>query len=161
MSEPLLKLLVRNRLLGTFPDCSPSRALEYPSSTSSASSSSTTAAWKTDDAGEDDASKHMETGATNACADRPLLLQKQKYLISLGSKAKVSHIMLFPHLLLCPCSCLQKEAISRNLKLNVRPGANCPEPLPSYLPSVALECSSSTANMSRIPSANASRVWIC
>ncbi|KAM2613711.1 hypothetical protein TB2_028419 [Malus domestica] len=40
MSEPPLKLLVRNRLLGTFPDCSPSRALEYPSSTSSASSSS-------------------------------------------------------------------------------------------------------------------------
>ncbi|KAM2057752.1 hypothetical protein ACFX16_030405 [Malus domestica] len=146
MSEPPLKLLVRNRLLGTFPDCSPSRALEYASSTSSASSSSTTSAWKTDDAceddaDEDDASKHMETGATNACADRPLLLQKQKYLISLGTRGK--------------------EAISRNLKLNVRPGTDCPEPLPGYLPSVALECSSSTANMSRIPSANASRVWIC
>ncbi|KAM1677777.1 hypothetical protein ACFX13_045163 [Malus domestica] len=123
MSEPPLKLLVRNRLLGTLPDCSPSRALEYSSSTSFASSSSTTSAWKTDDAGEDDAdeddaSKHMEASTTNACVDRPLLLQKQKYLISLGSKAKVSHIMLFPHLLLCPCSCL----------LNKEKGSNQSEP---------------------------------
>ncbi|KAM2599778.1 hypothetical protein TB2_038148 [Malus domestica] len=119
MSEPPLKLLVRNRLLGTFPDCSPSRALEYSSSTSSLSSSSTTSAWKTDDASEDDAdeddaSKHMETSATNACVDRPLLLQKQKYLISLGSKAKVSHIMLSPHHFPCPCSCLQNKEKGSN-----------------------------------------------
>ncbi|KAM1206628.1 hypothetical protein COP1_007267 [Malus domestica] len=128
MSEPPLKLLVRNRLLGTFPDCSPSRALEYASSTSSASSSSTTSAWKTDDAGEDDAdkddaSKHMETGATNAYADRPLLLQKQKYLISLGSKAKVSHIMLFPRLLICLCSCLRNKGKGSNQS---EPEIKCP-----------------------------------
>ncbi|KAM1548306.1 hypothetical protein COP1_009392 [Malus domestica] len=104
-----INLSTWNRLLGTFPDCSPSRALEYSSSTSYASSSSTTSAWKTNDAGEDDASKHVETGAMNACADRPLLLQKQKYLISLGSKTKVSYIMLSPHHFPCPCSCLQNK----------------------------------------------------
>ena len=70
------------------------------------------------------------------------LLQKQRYLISSRSKAKVSHIMLFPCLFLCPCSYSHgkvKEAISRHLELFFRSGANCLESIPDCLPSVALE----------------------
>ncbi|KAM1330794.1 hypothetical protein TB2_043380 [Malus domestica] len=115
MSEPPLKLLVRNRLLGIFPDCSPSTALEVPIiSTSYASGEDTTSARRTEEANENDASKHVETSSTNTCADHPLLLQKQKYLISLGLKAKVSHIMLFLHHFLCPCSCLQNKEKGSN-----------------------------------------------
>ncbi|KAM1774354.1 hypothetical protein ACFX15_042845 [Malus domestica] len=89
MSEPPLKLLVRNRLLGIFLDCSPSTALEVPIiSTSYASGEDTTYARRTEEANENDASKHVETSSTNTCADHPLLLQKQKYLISSGLKAK-------------------------------------------------------------------------
>lgn len=47
--------------------------------------------------------------------DHPLLLQKkQTYLISAGSKAKVSHIMLFPCIFLCPCSYLQDREKESN-----------------------------------------------
>ncbi|KAM1181542.1 hypothetical protein FF1_000119 [Malus domestica] len=85
MSEPPFKLLVRNRLLGIFPDCSPSTALEVPIiSTSYASREDTTSARRTEEANENDASKHVETSSTNTCVDHPLLLQKQKYLISPG-----------------------------------------------------------------------------
>ncbi|KAM2863923.1 hypothetical protein FF1_022640 [Malus domestica] len=142
MSEPPLKLLVRNRLLGIFPDCSPSTALEVPIiSTSYASKEDTTSAERTEKASENDASKHVETSSTNTCADHPLLLQKQKYLISSGTG--------------------RKEAISQNLKLNVRSGIDCLEPLPGCLPSVALEYSSSTVDGSRISSANISKqlIW--
>ncbi|KAM1143449.1 hypothetical protein ACFX14_032218 [Malus domestica] len=115
MSEPPLKLLVRNRLLGIFLDCSPSTALEVPIiSTSYASGEDTTYARRTEEANENDASKHVETSSTNTCADHPLLLQKQKYLISSGLKAKVSHIMLFPYHFLCPCSCLQNKEKGSN-----------------------------------------------
>ncbi|KAM1074165.1 hypothetical protein ACFX2B_018950 [Malus domestica] len=80
--------------------------------------------------------------------------RKQRYLISCSSP-------IFSSALAFACRTRRKEAISRNLKLNVRSGTDCPKPLPGYLPNVALECSSSTADMSRIPSANASGVWIC
>ena len=80
--------------------------------------------------------------------------RKQRYLISCSSP-------IFSFALALACWTRRKDAISRNLKLNVRPGTDCPEPLPGYLPSVALECSSSTADMSRISSANALGVWIC
>ncbi|KAM1268057.1 hypothetical protein ACFX2J_000446 [Malus domestica] len=81
----------------------------------------TTFAWRTEEASENDASKHAETSATNTCADHPLLLQKQKYLISSGSKAKVSHIMLFPYPFLCPSSCLQnKEKGSNQSELEIK-----------------------------------------
>ncbi|KAM1175363.1 hypothetical protein ACFX19_028375 [Malus domestica] len=142
MLEPPLKLLVRNQLLGTFPDCSPSTALEVPIiSTSYASREDTTSAGKTEEESENDASKHVETSSTNTCADHPLLLQKQKYLISSGTR--------------------RKEAISRNLKLNVQSGTDCLEPLPGCLPSVALKYSSSTVDESRISSANISKqlIW--
>ncbi|KAM1833588.1 hypothetical protein ACFX13_023392 [Malus domestica] len=142
MSEPPLKLMVRNRLLGIFPDCSPSTALEVPIiSTSYASREDTTSARRTEEANENDASKHVETSSTNTCADHPLLLQKQKYLISSGTR--------------------RKKTISRNLKLNVRSGTDCQEPLPGCLPSVALEYSSSTVDGSRISSANISKqlIW--
>ncbi|KAM1482759.1 hypothetical protein ACFXTO_035042 [Malus domestica] len=115
MSEPPLKLLVRNRLLGTFHDCSPSTALEVPIiSTSYVSREDTTSAGITEEASENDASKHVETSSTNKCADHLLLLQKQKYLISSGLKAKVSHIMLFPYPFICPCSCLQNREKGSN-----------------------------------------------
>ncbi|KAM1135540.1 hypothetical protein ACFX19_045222 [Malus domestica] len=110
-------------------------------------------------ASENDASKHVETSATNTCVDHPLLLQKQKYLISSRSKANVSNIMFFPILsfaLTLACGTRRKEAISRNLKLNVRSGTDCPEPLHGCLPSIALERSSSTVDGSRISSANTS-----
>ncbi|KAM1001877.1 hypothetical protein ACFX2C_002367 [Malus domestica] len=51
----------------------------------------------------------------------PLLLQKQKYLISSGMKAKVSHIMLFPvfpFALALTCKTMRKKAISQNPKSN-------------------------------------------
>ncbi|KAM1270181.1 hypothetical protein ACFX2I_002280 [Malus domestica] len=142
MSEPPLKLLVRNRLLGIFPDCSPSTALEVPIiSTSYVSREDTTSSRRTEEANENDASKHVETSSTNTCVDHPLLLQKKKYLISSGTR--------------------RKEAISRNLKLNVRSGTDCQEPLLGCLPSVALEYSSSTVDGSRISSANISKqlIW--
>ncbi|KAM2756735.1 hypothetical protein PS2_018555 [Malus domestica] len=47
--------------LEPLPDCLPSPALEYSSSTSYASSSSTTSAWGTDKGSENDTSKHVET----------------------------------------------------------------------------------------------------
>ncbi|KAM3004176.1 hypothetical protein FF2_034453 [Malus domestica] len=47
--------------LEPLPDCLPSLALEYSSSTSYASSSSTTSAWGTDKGSENDNSKHVET----------------------------------------------------------------------------------------------------
>ncbi|KAM1610874.1 hypothetical protein ACFXTN_021237 [Malus domestica] len=46
---------------GLLPDCLPSPALEYSSSTSYASSSSTTSAWGTDKGSENDTSKRVET----------------------------------------------------------------------------------------------------
>ncbi|KAM1012705.1 hypothetical protein ACFX2C_042924 [Malus domestica] len=141
MSKPPLKLLVRNRLLGIFPDCSPSTDLEVPIiSTSYVSREDTISARRTEEANENDASKHVETSSTNTCADHLLLLQKQKYLISSGIR--------------------RKKAISRNLKLNVRSGTDCQEPLPGCLPSVALEYSSSTVDGSRISSANISKQLI-
>ncbi|KAM1462715.1 hypothetical protein ACFXTO_047714 [Malus domestica] len=104
MSKPPLKLLVRNRLPGTF----------LSVTTSYASREDTTSAWRIEEASENDASKHVEASTTNTCADHPLLLQKQKYLISSGSKARVSHIMLFPNLFLCPCSYLQNKEKGSN-----------------------------------------------
>ncbi|KAM2685933.1 hypothetical protein EV2_008887 [Malus domestica] len=80
--------------------------------------------------------------------------RKQRYLISCSSP-------IFSSALALACRTRRKEAISRNLKLNVRSGTDCRKPLLGYLPSVALECSSSIADMSRIPLANASGVWIC
>ena len=66
-------------------------------------------------AGEASTLKHVETSATNICVlVHPLLLQKQTYLISSGSKAKVFHIMLFPYLSLCPCSYLQDKEKESN-----------------------------------------------
>ncbi|KAM2075373.1 hypothetical protein ACFX1T_038271 [Malus domestica] len=65
--------------------------------------------------------------------------RKQGYLIS----------CFFPILsfaLALACRTRRKEAISRNLKLNVRSGTDCPEPLPGCLPSVALDYSSSTVD---------------
>ena len=59
---------------------------------------------------------------------RPLLLQKQTYLISSGSKAKVSHIMLFPFLsftLALTCKTGRKRAISQNRKSNVQSETDC------------------------------------
>ncbi|KAM1328020.1 hypothetical protein FF1_012273 [Malus domestica] len=50
--------------LEPLPDCLPSRALEYSSSTSYASSSSTTSAWGTDKGSENDTLKHVETSTT-------------------------------------------------------------------------------------------------
>ncbi|KAM0981085.1 hypothetical protein ACFX2A_014455 [Malus domestica] len=47
--------------LEPLPDCLPSLALEYPSSSFYASSSSTTSAWGTDKGSENDTSKHVET----------------------------------------------------------------------------------------------------
>ncbi|KAM1523136.1 hypothetical protein ACFX10_013187 [Malus domestica] len=47
--------------LEPLPDCLPSLALEYSSSTSYASSSSTTSAWGTNKGSENDTSKHVET----------------------------------------------------------------------------------------------------
>ncbi|KAM2182197.1 hypothetical protein ACFXTH_032772 [Malus domestica] len=47
--------------LEPLPDCLPSLALEYSSSSSYASSSSTTSAWGTDKGSENDTSKHVET----------------------------------------------------------------------------------------------------
>ncbi|TQE10070.1 hypothetical protein C1H46_004360 [Malus baccata] len=80
--------------------------------------------------------------------------RKQRYLISCFPP-------IISRALALACRTRRKEAISRNLKLNVRSRADCLEPLPGCLPSVALECSSSTADTSRIPSTNASGVWIC
>ncbi|KAM1450701.1 hypothetical protein ACFX2I_037917 [Malus domestica] len=47
--------------LEPLPDCLPSLALEYSSSSFYASSSSTTFAWGTDKGSENDTSKHVET----------------------------------------------------------------------------------------------------
>ncbi|KAM2105300.1 hypothetical protein ACFX1R_015815 [Malus domestica] len=47
--------------LKPFPDCLPSLALKYSSSSSYASSSSTTSTWGTDKGSENDTSKHVET----------------------------------------------------------------------------------------------------
>ncbi|TQD91884.1 hypothetical protein C1H46_022540 [Malus baccata] len=47
--------------LEPLPDCLPSLALEYSSSSFYASSSSTTSAWGTDKDSENDTSKHVET----------------------------------------------------------------------------------------------------
>ncbi|KAM2812094.1 hypothetical protein COP1_044651 [Malus domestica] len=95
-----------------FPDCSPSTALEVPIVSTFYASREDTRCLS--EASENDASKHLETSATNTCTDHPLLLQKQKYLISSGSKAKVSHIMFFPYLFICPCSCLQNKEKGSN-----------------------------------------------
>ncbi|KAM2747050.1 hypothetical protein PS2_022573 [Malus domestica] len=46
---------------GPLPDCLPSPALEYSSSTSYAFSSSTTSTWGTDKGSENDTSKRVET----------------------------------------------------------------------------------------------------
>ncbi|KAM1515935.1 hypothetical protein ACFX10_014989 [Malus domestica] len=46
--------------LEPLPDCLPSLALEYSSSSSYASSSSTTSAWGTDKGSENDTSKHKK-----------------------------------------------------------------------------------------------------
>ncbi|KAM2012998.1 hypothetical protein ACFX1T_024765 [Malus domestica] len=51
----------RTDCLEPLPDCLPSLALEYSSSSSYASSSSTTSAWGTDKGSENDTSKHVET----------------------------------------------------------------------------------------------------
>ncbi|KAM1380839.1 hypothetical protein ACFX2I_022523 [Malus domestica] len=164
MSEPPLKLLVRNRLLGTLPDCSSSRALEYSSSTSSASSSSLHLPGK-----QMMQVKMMHRSMRRQARRMHVLIvryffksksisyhwgRKQRYLISCSSP-------IFSFALAFACRTRRREAISRNLKLNVRSRTDCLQPLPGYLPGVALECSSSTADMSRIPSANASGVWIC
>ena len=82
-------------------------------------------AWSTDDPGGNGRWKHVLIHSP--------LLQKQRYLISSRSKAKVSHIMLFPCLFLCPCSYSHgkvKEAISRHLESVFRSGTNCLESLP-------------------------------
>ncbi|KAM1349024.1 hypothetical protein ACFX10_003208 [Malus domestica] len=55
-----INLLIWNRLPGTLPDCLPSLALEYSSSSFYATSSSTTFAWGTDKGSENDTSKHVE-----------------------------------------------------------------------------------------------------
>ena len=83
-------------------------------------------------AGEASTLKHVETSATNIYVlVHPLLLQRQTYLISSGSKAKVFHIMLFPFLsftLALTWKTEGKKAISQNLKSNVRSGTDCLEP---------------------------------
>ncbi|KAM1488185.1 hypothetical protein ACFX2I_002166 [Malus domestica] len=66
----------------------------------------------------------------NTSANKPH--QEQEYLISSGSKARVSHIMLSPCPCLRPCPHLQS-------------GTDCLRPLPGCLLSIALENSSSTA----------------
>ncbi|KAM2029476.1 hypothetical protein ACFX1X_041177 [Malus domestica] len=58
-----------------------------------------------DKAKENDKLKHVETSTTKHVLIHPQLLQKQKYLISSESKAKISHGMLF----LYPCSCLRDK----------------------------------------------------
>ncbi|KAM1980927.1 hypothetical protein ACFX15_037489 [Malus domestica] len=151
MSEPLLKLLVRNRLLGTLSLIAhPALLSKYP------------------------LSQHF------MLLDKiPHLLGKQKRRVkmmhrSMWRQAQQIHVMIiryffksksisyhrgrkqryliscfFPILsfaLALACRIRRKEAISQNLKLNVRSGTDCPEPLPGYLPSVALEYSSSTVN---------------
>ncbi|KAM2695882.1 hypothetical protein EV1_040333 [Malus domestica] len=50
-----------NDCLEPLPDCLPSLALEYSSSSPYASSSSTTSAWGTNKGSENDTSKHVET----------------------------------------------------------------------------------------------------
>ncbi|KAM2175806.1 hypothetical protein ACFX1Q_035169 [Malus domestica] len=72
--------------------------------------------------------------------------------------------MFSPHHFPCPYSCLQnkeKESNQSDPKSNLRLGTDCPDPLPGCLPSVALECSSSTVDESRITSTNTSRqlIW--
>ncbi|KAM2799888.1 hypothetical protein COP2_004947 [Malus domestica] len=52
--------------LEPLPDCLPSLALEYSSSSSYASSSSTTSAWGTDKGSENDTSKHKNQAEKNA-----------------------------------------------------------------------------------------------
>ncbi|KAM1777097.1 hypothetical protein ACFX11_043804 [Malus domestica] len=52
--------------LEPLPDCLPSPALEYLSSTSYASSSSTTSAWGTNKGSENDTSKHKKKAKKNA-----------------------------------------------------------------------------------------------
>ncbi|KAM1192371.1 hypothetical protein ACFX2G_012955 [Malus domestica] len=52
--------------LEPLPDCLPSLALEYSSSSFYASSSSTTSAWGTDKGSENDTSKHKKQAAKNA-----------------------------------------------------------------------------------------------
>ena len=52
-------------------------------------------AWSTDDPGGNGGLKYADSFTASS---------KQRYLISSRSKAKVSHIMLFPFLFLCPCS---------------------------------------------------------
>ncbi|KAM1597851.1 hypothetical protein PS2_032712 [Malus domestica] len=80
--------------------------------------------------------------------------RKQRYLISCSSPILFSALAL-------TFKTRRKKAISQNLKSNFRSGTDCLEALPGCLPSIALECSSSTADMSRIPSTNALGVWIC
>ncbi|KAM1665304.1 hypothetical protein ACFX13_045337 [Malus domestica] len=75
--------------------------------------------------------------------------RKQRYLISCFSP-------IFSFALALACRTRRKEAISRNLKFNVRSGTDCPEPLHGCLPSIALECSSLTVDGFRISSANTS-----
>ncbi|KAM1084846.1 hypothetical protein TB2_022693 [Malus domestica] len=72
--------------------------------------------------------------------------------------------MLFPIIssaLALACRTRKNEAVNQNLKLNVRSGTDCPKPLPGCLPSIALECSSSTVDGFRISSANTSKqlIW--
>ncbi|KAM1698833.1 hypothetical protein FF1_030008 [Malus domestica] len=80
--------------------------------------------------------------------------RKQRYLIS-------CFFPIFSFVLALACRTRRKEAISRNLKLYVRSGTDCPKPLPGCLPRFALEYSSSTVNGSRISSANISKqlIW--
>ena len=80
--------------------------------------------------------------------------RKQRYLISCFPP-------IISHALALACRTRRREAISRNLKLNVRSGTDCQEPLLGCLPSVALEYSSSTVDGSRISSANISKqlIW--
>ena len=67
---------------------------------------------------------------------------EQKYLISSGSKAKVSHIMLYPCHFLCPCSSLQdKKKKDQSADTWNQPSDLAPtvwNPFPDCLPSLAL-----------------------
>ncbi|KAM1132247.1 hypothetical protein EV1_046300 [Malus domestica] len=78
--------------LKPLPDCLPSLALEYSSSSSYASSSSTTSAWGTDKGSENDTSKHKKQAEKNADCTIKSTQQKKS---DLKPRSLLSLLILF------------------------------------------------------------------